>query len=167
MALIELEMSLASMIAALLTGTATVRCGRAAAAMSRAMAIAKTSIGACRRQRGRRGVTESVMSGAANAAAALAAPALLADVPDRENGDRDEPDEDKGRGEAHGYGVGGAASVATRVRMAPPLLISSVTLSPECRPLIASEMLPVDPTGWLLTSRIVSAGSRPAASPLL
>ena len=68
-ALIELEMSLANMIAALLTGTATVRCGRAAAAMSRATAMANTSIGAWRRQPGRRGVTDSVRMGAANAAA--------------------------------------------------------------------------------------------------
>jgi len=66
---IEFEMSLTSMIAALLTGTATVRCGRAAAAMSTTMAMAKISIGAWRRHPGRCGVTEAVRAGAANVAA--------------------------------------------------------------------------------------------------
>ena len=65
-------MSLASMIAALSTGTATVRCGRAAATISAAIAIANTSIGAWRRQPGRRGATDSVSAGPTNASAARA-----------------------------------------------------------------------------------------------
>ena len=48
--------------------------------------------------------------------------------------------------------------------MAPPVLTSNLTLSPECRPLIASEMLPVEPTGWPLMISTVSPGSSPAMS---
>ena len=45
-AIIELLTSLASMIAARSTGTATVRCGRAAATISAVIAIVNASIGA-------------------------------------------------------------------------------------------------------------------------
>ena len=126
-ALIELEMSLASMIAALLTGTATVRWGRAAAAMSAATAIANTSIGAWRRQPGRRGVTDSVSAGAANAAAASRRRRCWPTYQTASRGTAMRPTRMKRRGEAHGYGDGGAASVATTWNIAPPLVISSGT----------------------------------------
>ena len=65
-ACIELLTSSASMIAPSVTGSATLRCGRAAATIRIASAISKTSIGTCRRQRGCRGATDAVSAGATN-----------------------------------------------------------------------------------------------------
>ena len=62
--------SVARRIEARSTGTATVVRGRAAATMRTPSAIAKISIGTCRRQPGRFGATEATRAGAANAAAA-------------------------------------------------------------------------------------------------
>ncbi len=67
---IELETSLASMMAARLTGTATVCWGRAAATISAAIAARKAIIGRCRRHPGLRGVTEAASAGRTNASAA-------------------------------------------------------------------------------------------------
>src|SRR5262245_49852891 len=58
------------MIDAVLTGTATVVWGRAAAMISAAIASAKASIGTCRRQRGRLGATDGVSGRVTNAEAA-------------------------------------------------------------------------------------------------
>ena len=69
-AAIELETSLASTAAALLTDTATLFCGRAAATISTARASAKIAIGTCLRQPGRLGATESARAGLTNADAA-------------------------------------------------------------------------------------------------
>ena len=73
-AAIEPLVSLASMIDAVSIGTATVRAGRAAAMIRTASATANASIGTCRRQRGRRGDTDALSAGDANAAAALTRP---------------------------------------------------------------------------------------------
>src|SRR4051812_33545047 len=67
---IEPDTSVASMIAARSTGTATVFCGLAAATISTASASANASIGAWRRHPGRRGATEASSAGAAKAVAA-------------------------------------------------------------------------------------------------
>src|SRR3954447_5129168 len=67
---IDPETSVASMIDARSTGTATVFCGLAAATISTASARAKAAMGACRRQPGRRGATDASNAGAANAVAA-------------------------------------------------------------------------------------------------
>ena len=69
-AVIEPDTSVASITAARSTGTATVRCGFAAATTSSASASAAAAIGAWRRQPGRRGTTDGCSAGAANAAAA-------------------------------------------------------------------------------------------------
>ena len=57
-AAIELETSSTSITAPSVTGTATLRCGRAAARIKTAMATRNTIMGACRRQRGPLGTTE-------------------------------------------------------------------------------------------------------------
>jgi hypothetical protein len=69
-AVIEPDTSVASTIDARSTGTATVRCGLAAARTRRASARASAAIGAWRRQRGLRGATDGWRRGAAKAAAA-------------------------------------------------------------------------------------------------
>ena len=108
-AAIEPLVSLASMIEAVSTGTATVRSGRAAATISTASATANASIGTCRRQRGRRGVTDALSAGAANAAAALVRRRCWRDVPADQQGDREQRDQDGGVDEAHGYPAGRVA----------------------------------------------------------
>ena len=67
---IDPDTSVTSMICAFSTGTATVRCGSAAATTRIATASRNAASGTCRRQRGRRGATDGPMCGAANAAAA-------------------------------------------------------------------------------------------------
>jgi hypothetical protein len=69
-ACIEPDTSVASMIEAFSIGVAIVRCGRAAAAISTAIASTNASIGRWRRQRGRRGATDGCMRWTANASAA-------------------------------------------------------------------------------------------------
>ena len=71
---IELETSCTSMTEPWVTGTAALRCGRAAATISAAMASRKTSIGAWRRQRGRRGATEGCSGVVAKFVAARSRP---------------------------------------------------------------------------------------------
>src|SRR6202012_4945786 len=61
-----------------------------------------------------------------------AAATLQAHVPEHEDRHDHEAEQHKRGGEAHRYAVGGDASVATTWSALPPLLISSVTLSPEC-----------------------------------
>jgi hypothetical protein len=69
-ACIEPETSVASRIDARSIGSAIVRCGRAAAAISTIIASRNARIGRCRRQRGRRGATDGCMRASANASAA-------------------------------------------------------------------------------------------------
>src|SRR3954471_19193046 len=73
-AVIDPDTSLASMIDARSIGTATVRCGLAAATISAAIAMRNTSIGRWRRKPGRVGATEAWSAGEANAAAATRRP---------------------------------------------------------------------------------------------
>ena len=104
-ALIEPETSLASMTAPLVTGSATLRCGRAAATIS--SASASTNDGhrhvsaparTPRRHRGR--------SGSATNAAPRGTAALLAGVPRDQQRNRDQPEEDDRIREAHGAPAG-------------------------------------------------------------
>ena len=68
-AVIDPDTSVASMIDACSTGTATVRCGLATAMIRSAIAVSTATMGRCVRQPGRRGATDACTAGAANAAA--------------------------------------------------------------------------------------------------